>query len=452
MAADSNKYLIKIFSGPHQGAEIELSGNQCVIGSGEGCDVILADSLISKKHAKINVRSGKLSLEALDEGVYYDGKWVQGKLESIEPYKFVSIGTTHFLIGPKDEKWPNITAADIPELKKAVEEGKETVIGGEKVVAEGEKAVGIPVEEQKSSFKMPLVILSIAVAIMVLVALIFGSTRSLVEVESEFNAQVAKDSIVKVIDGFKMSDNLSVEEDSYNERIVVSGFVETAQERHRLTSALLDASEYAVVRIDSQEFLLNSLRETISRYKLDVEVESADLGSATLIGYVQKTDEWDKVKKIINQDVMGIKELKDEVVTGDDIILTLTKMAADAGIKGDLIFIPLEKTIQVLGNLVGDELELWTELKAKATRLYAGKLTISDNVRAADIFIEQKRYFDTPIESVNIKNIGWIGLRDGRRYFVGSTLPSGYVIEEISSKGIRLVKEDEEITLDLGDL
>ncbi|PWU04982.1 MAG: hypothetical protein C5B43_03945, partial [Verrucomicrobia bacterium] len=119
----NEKYLLKIISGPHQGAEVALDEGELVIGSGQNCDLILSDTLVSPEHLKIVVTDAGVSIVALASPVYYNGEEiVKDTPVPVEPFKFISVGTTHLVIGPVEGEWPALSVADVPNLTRLEKE------------------------------------------------------------------------------------------------------------------------------------------------------------------------------------------------------------------------------------------------------------------------------------------------------------------------------------------
>lgn len=117
------KYLLKILSGPHQGAEVALDEGELVIGSSQNCDLIISDTLVSGEHLKIVVMESGVSIVPLASPVYYDGEEIsKDEYFPVEPFKFISVGSTHFIIGPVEGEWPALSAADIPNLTRLEKE------------------------------------------------------------------------------------------------------------------------------------------------------------------------------------------------------------------------------------------------------------------------------------------------------------------------------------------
>ena len=85
--------ILRIFSGLHLGAEIELIEGVYVIGTDDSCDLILNDSTLKGRHAALRVapEDGKLALtvEALDGPVFLNGRNVveECPVEALTPFQ-----------------------------------------------------------------------------------------------------------------------------------------------------------------------------------------------------------------------------------------------------------------------------------------------------------------------------------------------------------------------------
>lgn len=71
-------WVLKFLSGPLAGQEFEVKPST-VIGRDPGCDIVIADPNVSKKHAKISVQGPSVFLEDLGStnGTFVNGKRVQ---------------------------------------------------------------------------------------------------------------------------------------------------------------------------------------------------------------------------------------------------------------------------------------------------------------------------------------------------------------------------------------
>ncbi|MBP3730849.1 MAG: type III secretion system inner membrane ring subunit SctD [Mailhella sp.] len=90
--------VLRIFSGLHIGAEVELCEGTYVVGADDSCDIILADQALSGRHAVLHVHasSGQPSVEAapLDGVLLLDGAQQAGTV-SIPPAHPFQLSTVH---------------------------------------------------------------------------------------------------------------------------------------------------------------------------------------------------------------------------------------------------------------------------------------------------------------------------------------------------------------------
>lgn len=123
--------IIKILSGVHLGAEIELVDGTWVFGRDDHCDIILSDKSIESRHVAFVVQTEKglnLTYQALDGQVMTpaDDPILAGNLIPGSIYK---LGNVYFAWGSKDatsEFWLNVTktviALSMPKVGGADEE------------------------------------------------------------------------------------------------------------------------------------------------------------------------------------------------------------------------------------------------------------------------------------------------------------------------------------------
>jgi len=110
--------LLKVFSGPHQGAEIALPLEPFTIGSDPSCEVVFHDLLTAARHLRVTPSSQGLLLEPVEGRSYADGKCVPEEGMETPFFTFLTVGGTHFVLGPSHQQWPLLSLADIPELEK----------------------------------------------------------------------------------------------------------------------------------------------------------------------------------------------------------------------------------------------------------------------------------------------------------------------------------------------
>lgn len=88
-------FLLKIVEGPMRGAEIALvEGLRVSVGSGDDCDIVLADGSLPAHAFELDVTATSVTLVRGDE------------TQALTPFEIVDVGTTAFAVGPADGEWP----------------------------------------------------------------------------------------------------------------------------------------------------------------------------------------------------------------------------------------------------------------------------------------------------------------------------------------------------------
>jgi len=109
--AATDSWALRILSGTHVGAERRLDRRgMLLVGSGDDCDIILADVGVGAHHCIITYAEGALSVRAVDADVRVDGRTQHpGDPQSLAPFSTVQIGSASFAVGPHwSERWQNV--------------------------------------------------------------------------------------------------------------------------------------------------------------------------------------------------------------------------------------------------------------------------------------------------------------------------------------------------------
>ncbi len=102
IAPGESRFMIKVISGPNQGAEFGMNASEThIIGKDPAtADIIFQDLSVSRQHARITIKdSGEITIEDLDSrnGILVNGAKVE-RQSPLTTQDLVSMGTTSFLV------------------------------------------------------------------------------------------------------------------------------------------------------------------------------------------------------------------------------------------------------------------------------------------------------------------------------------------------------------------
>lgn len=95
VAIVSDGYALKFISGKYQGGEFPLKGEkQLIIGRSSELDIVLVEDMVSRKHAKITLSAGKITIEDLGStnGTFVNGEKV--KTSRLKENDRILVGTS----------------------------------------------------------------------------------------------------------------------------------------------------------------------------------------------------------------------------------------------------------------------------------------------------------------------------------------------------------------------
>ena len=97
--------VLRVVSGLHSGAERELAGGEMIlVGSGEDCDMVLADAGVASHHALLSFLDGRFSLRALDAPLHVGTAMIHpGDPVELDRVQRVGIGEAAIAFGAADD-------------------------------------------------------------------------------------------------------------------------------------------------------------------------------------------------------------------------------------------------------------------------------------------------------------------------------------------------------------
>lgn len=123
-------YALKFISGKYQGGEFPLKGDkQLIIGRSSELDIVLVEDMVSRKHAKITMQAGKITIEDLGStnGTFVNGEKV--KSSRLKEGDRILVGTSILKLVKAGANAPELSDAQVKqnlEQVAAVQSARQT--------------------------------------------------------------------------------------------------------------------------------------------------------------------------------------------------------------------------------------------------------------------------------------------------------------------------------------
>jgi type III secretion system YscD/HrpQ family protein len=473
--------LLKVLSGPHQGAEFDIPDEEIIIGAADECDVIISDALVADRHAKFGHSEGRIFITPLDGNVFVDGKLLR-KSTTVDNFKFITIGATHMMMGEAEsEHWPTISLGDFPELEKIEEEvatfseslepiaetiEKRPINGTNKIKdQEAEDIKEIELKNRKTiqadkanktKLTLKQKIIHYFVGLIICCAITLAGSIGYVLWRDYKSVPPSKpDSIESrvrnAVNALKLHAKLKVSKASEDSPVSVVGYVNTLEESAMVKATVRNIGEDVLLKVLSMEKLVNKATEIVQQSKQNVILKKAEeFGKIIAMGYIKKTENWEKLKIEIKS-IKGIIDIKDEVLVKDSAIELAKDILSKHKFQEKLEIGANDLGVEIKGTISDNDKEGWAKTRDDLEKAFKKKAQLSCMISAStDRNLTIEKFFGGKIDSVNFNNQGldWINIKDGNKYFQGSVLPSGYVIDLIEQDSVTIKNAEKVIKLD----
>lgn len=270
------RYLLKIFSGPHVGAEVVLAEGETTIGSSEDCDLVLDDRLVAAQHASVSIENDTITCKPLgDAVVLIDGKAIEPS--TIRPFQYFTLGTTHVAVGPADKPWPHFDLSDF-QLRIPVEDdqpnesaaSEETEANAETEASQAVAAATPSEPTSKGALGWPFSITAIAALIIVgLNALVLIAAVTYSSLDSSESAGVTEDADLAETNQVRLRKELGqflphIAIEDHNGRCYVKGYVPSDTSKDTLVQLARQIDPAVIVNVRSTESLLQSVEKRLT--------------------------------------------------------------------------------------------------------------------------------------------------------------------------------------------
>ena len=438
----AKKFVLRVLSGPHAGAEVDVGAQPSLLGKADTCDIVLIDDALQDQHVQFSVKDDKIICIPKDEASVFVGGIETHEEREINSFQPIVCGTTLLALGPKDQIWPTI---NVPKLQSEAE------------AEEAEKA------EAKRTKKLWYFLLIGSGLVLLLLGTVATFThvshkkraKRLAIEESSFPIVALKESIEEVLDKHKVDTEL-VKISLSGKRFILSCYVATSQEKHELAKELhqLPKVNFQSIHIYVQEKMIEQAQELLNVRQTLTAVAAAKLDGILMKGYLQSIDQLPAIKSRLLTDVPGLNSIETALFSPDEVYDLASNLLAQYKLMGLLKIQPVRTGLMVMGNIQASDEPRWKEAQKALKKNFRGVCRVLSYVATVAPDAVKRMFFPSTITTVSIPKheTPWIDLQNGDRYFEGALLPSGYKIEAVTKKEIRLRKNEDKVIFTLSEL
>lgn len=451
---------LKVFSGPHLGAEIVLEDGEYLIGSGEDCDILLRDGMVAPKHMRLFIQADKpLRLLPIEKSVYVEGKKIDKVETPVELYQAVTIGTTLFSLGLEGEPWPDIKSLSVAEasVPVVVEMEAPAIAGPGELPSEGGAAEG---EEGAPSVQPPLIEevtqpsvspakkwirVGVYTTLAALVLLVLGGMvyfkdlilkpagPEVVEAPPPTTAELVQALFQR------MQIANSVELVTKDNRETIQGYVDTSQQLFQLQREARQIDPRIKVDVWANDALLAAARDVVRGKGVRYDVQLVGNGEILVRGCSPDVNQARDVEERLRQDVPGLRKIETNIRSEYEVLQEVVAFARQAGLE-TVSFDLRNDILMASGGITTEKYPVWKNLRGELGRRYEGFLLVQDRVNTAraatPVAGTPEKKVDFSVKLVNIGDTKWVVLDDNIKYFEGARLPNGATLLSIASDGI----------------
>jgi type III secretion system YscD/HrpQ family protein len=451
----AGQLVLRVLSGPHSGAEIDLQETAIVIGKEAACDVVLIDPALNDQHVKVFAKNGQINLEVLNDApVTVDGTNVTGTTV-LQNFQAVVIGSTLLSMGPNNVTWPTISADKKPTQETtATPQNESTPHQDIPSTTPPPNETAAVDNTHKVKVKKYAIAGSIFLAVLLIIIVTLFSSKKSDEIDKLATpvSQHNKNTILNLLQKNHVNNNNITLEDKQNV-YDLTVYVETNAQKQNLQKALSHIP-FKKLRIYSQENLVLQAQEVVKKFKTISVSKAVEFNSIALQGYLHAIDNLPNIKNQLFADVAGLKFIQTTILSPDEVYDMASNLLTQYGLMGLLNIQTIESGLLISGSIPMQNEPTWKDAQKTLKNTFNGICNILTHVAVLPPQSVKRSFFKSPIASVSIPTDGvpWIDLQNGERYFEGTTLPSSYVIQSITPSGIILNKNEESINFTLNEL
>jgi type III secretion system YscD/HrpQ family protein len=426
-------YLLKILSGIHEGAEVELHPGQYVLGSDDECDIVLGDDGIEPEHMVLSYKpSGQISVAAETGQFYIDGNPAEKGETGLDLHKIVSIGKIHWAVVEQGDGWQ---PGDFPVIGPMDDTMPETDED-----EKSEEEVEEPIDKKKLLLKRwwPLAALG-GVGLILYYVTFFVSNIPIEDNEQQIER------VRKIFEEMKLPEpSITINSDGIME---VVGYTKLASERRRVLEKLKTMPPWVHARIFSGDNILTSCRIVLARLAYAIQPTYTERGTILLKGFIDAKNDIEIIISRLKQDVGGLQNIQERLWVLDDVVPELVGIIKENELEENIRIEVKNGYPTAMGLLGKEKEENWKAARMTIAQLFGDDFILKKNIEAAEKQLPGKVLL--PITGVTLGEHPYITMTGNKVYFVGSPLKNGLIISEIRSDRIVVDKNGRKYYYDL---
>lgn len=433
MADGEPRYLLKMLSGPHLGAEVRLAPGSYRLGRHDDADIVLEDKALADEHALVTIEANGVRVEPLLGEVILDGAPHKDPEKRLPFFTVLGFGTTHLAIGPEDAAWPALV---LPAGPPAVASAGAAAARAE--ILPPPAAVPAPARasggRSLSWLAVPLALLALALVARPLEQTEAPAAVPAAEPDPEAELIAAEGEVRSVVAGADVA-GLRLERDPRRGRILIEGWTSTEAQRKELVEQLQKVAAPLQLRLWSREQVMASVATTLQALGRPLEASWAGPGAVRLSGYIPEASDLQRAVDLLIRDVTGLKTVDNQVMTDEAVEAWMTRRLTDAGLSEVVRIKRGERALQVRGLLTPEQQAAFRRIAqeyADGPGRYLGleaQLGEAKGPIAAPAPAAETARF--AVRAASPGPPAYIVLDDGQKYLEGSRLPGGWTLERI---------------------
>lgn len=449
-----NQFEIKVLSGVQAGAKAVLHASRVVIGSADDCDIVLAADDVLAHHAAISLTDSGAMITGLEGEVFRaDGTLVSGE-EPLAPHEPIGLGGMVLAIGAAGTPWPRIDLSTFGRRPAAAEGPTNATAAnattandgpmdrplstaGERIPMAGREkgggiirlATGGRVGDGLGRTTLYPLIVLLAVGIGFIGFTWFGE-QSPAEAAAGTPNEAARvaDALRKAgLDG-------TVEIRPLRDgAVLLNGYVELSSQKRTLTEGITVPGVEIFSRIWAQEELLKAAQQRLSELAPGLTATPVAPGVIAVGGYLATPERRGRIVSTIREDVPGLREVIDRIVTVNDAARTIKSAVATSSLNGKVKVEVADGTIVARGSVNNEDMGAWNDVVASVLRDNGPTIPIHAE------FVPDLSELPFAIRGIVSGPIRYVVTDNGRRVAEGGQLGGGFSVASVGDGEVTIV-------------